>query len=126
MGNLRATLAARGVALSPRGSARDILLQEVVRRERNEKFSLVSILTTLVGRATGFNAAQIDGMLDLYTLELFQSGYNPSAATSLREARKSRLNKVTQDRKLLEKVERFTAPETEFEKKAKKKKKKGR
>ena len=114
-------MAARGVQLAPRGSSKDVILQEVVRRERNEKFSLVSMLANLIGKIAGFSPVQIEGMIDLYTLELYQEGYRPSVVAALRNARTKRRQKSTKDNKLLEKVEKFTVSDEEYGKATKKK-----
>ena len=71
------------------------------------------MMTSLLGRVAGFSPAQIEGILDLYTLELFQDGYRPSTIAALRAARTVRRRKVTQDQDLLKKVERFSITEDE-------------
>jgi hypothetical protein len=108
VGNERATLAARGVVLAPRGSARDEALREVLRRERSERFASVQLLSRLVAAGLNLPEEKVEAMLDLYLLELSQDRYRPSIVAAARAARAARKRQKLADTKLLEKVDRMT------------------
>lgn len=85
-----------------------------MRRERNERLALVSMFVKILGDAVGLSAPALDGMLDIYMLELFQDGYRPSVVAALRSTRSKRKRKTLRDQALLEKVEKFTVSDEEL------------
>jgi hypothetical protein len=108
VGNERAALAARGVKLAPRGSARDEALREVLRRERSEKFAEVQLFARLIGTGLGLAEEGVESMLDLYLLELSQDRYRPSIVQAARTARTARKQQKKEDTALLARVDAFT------------------
>jgi hypothetical protein len=108
VGNERASLAARGVKLAPRGSARDEALREVLRRERSEKFAEVQLFARLIGQGLGMAEDGVESMLDLYLLELSQDRYRPSIVQAARAARSGRKQQKENDKALLARVDALT------------------
>lgn len=93
--------------LPPRGSAQDEILRILQERERELKFTELSILTLLLA---GDTAARTK-LLTIYREELFEDAYRPAILRERRaNARRIAQEKVDQAR-VLEKVAKLTAPE---------------
>ena len=104
----------RGVALPPRGSARDEVFRELLRRERMAQASLVQMWTMLFGRALNVPLQTIEGMLDLYLLELTQDRYKPEHVQHLRRQRAERRRKTQEDQAMLNKVARMSVSDEDL------------
>jgi hypothetical protein len=104
----------RGVVLPPRGSVRDEIYCELLRRERAEKASVIQFITMLFGRALNVPLPTIEGMLDLYLLELTQDRYKPEHVQQLRRQRAERRRKQSEDKSLLDKVARMSVTDKDL------------
>jgi hypothetical protein len=67
------------------------------------------MFSMLFGRALNVPLQTIEGMLDLYLLELTQDRYKPEHVQQLRRQRSERRRKQVEDKTLLEKVARMSA-----------------
>ena len=85
-----------------------------MRRERSEKAAALQLIVVLFGNALGISSRQIEGMLDLYLLELTQERYRPDYLDQLRRQRKERLKKKQDDQTLLQKVGKLTVEDADL------------
>ena len=75
-GQTRAYAYVRGAPLPASGSFQEQFLSEVISRERNEKYLLVSLFANLLGHMGGVKSSAVEGMLEHYREELYQLKYN--------------------------------------------------
>lgn len=107
----------RGVTLPPRGSLQDVILREMVQRERFEEFQKTRFLGQILAAAFGLNNAQYARLEHLLDLSIFHTAYNPSKIQeqmelALLQERKER-EKRQKDALLLKKVASYDKNETE-------------
>jgi hypothetical protein len=108
VGGERATLLSRGVSLAPRGSARDEVVREALRRERAERFARVELFARLLSAGLGIADERVASLLDAYRLELSQDRYRPAAIAAARKTRTRRRQKAKADKTLLSRVDALT------------------
>jgi len=101
--------------LPPRGSAQDILLETIQQREREERFSLVSLFARVLGGGLGMRGDTLEAMLSTYKDELTQTRYTPGYVAYQRRRKKAAVQQQTKnkmsDDALLRKLEGFSTPE---------------
>ena len=76
MGHTRAYAYVHNAPLPKGGSFQEQLLAESILRERNEKFTLVSLFVRMLGVIAGLKSKDIDDLLESYKEELYQFRYN--------------------------------------------------
>lgn len=81
MGHTRAYAYVRGAPLPAGGSFQEQMLSETILRERNEKYTLVSLFARLLGTLAGFKSDDVDTILEMYKEELYQFRYNSGYVT---------------------------------------------
>ena len=113
-GNVRGIAYARGVSLPPRGSVQDDMLHEVERRNRNLRLAELRFMGRLVARGLDVPEAEVEAMLDLYTLELFQDFYRPQLIATLAALRKATAQRKKADLDILSKVDKFTVTDEDL------------
>lgn len=88
MGHTRAYAYVRGAPLPKGGSFQEQILSETILRERNEKYTLVSLFVRLLGNMAQIKADDLDHLLGTYREELYQFRYNSEYVTT-RQKRKA-------------------------------------
>lgn len=115
-GNARGTLRARGVSLSPRGSVQDLVLQEVVQRERFEDYQKHMFLGTIMAGIFGINQQVFTKARELLELAIFQTAYDPQAIRAHMQQAKDMAQREEQrrlrDARLLARTARYSEDET--------------
>lgn len=103
--------------LPPRGSAQDRILEEVHRRDRAERYTLVTLFARILGEGLHVRNDALEAMLGAYRAELSQDNYRPAYRAA---QRMKKLKEVTQtakkrmdDEALLKRVEKMTASDDE-------------
>jgi len=101
--------------LPPRGSAQDKIIEEVHRRERLERFTLVTLFAQILGEGMGMRDGALATMLNGYWETLSQLRYTPEYAEitrqRLRQTTVHRDKKAVSDATLLKKLEGLTSPD---------------
>jgi len=101
--------------LPPRGSAQDLLLEELHRRKRAERFTAVTLFARILGGGLGVHSEALEAMLNAYSAELTQNTYTPEYAATQRQRRKTAAQQKTRnklsDDALMKKLEGLTAPD---------------
>lgn len=90
-------------------------MRAMLRRERSEKYQTVALFARLIGQGLGLDEEHVEGMIDLYLLELSQDRYRPKLVQALREARSARQQKAATDEHLLKRVQSMDVGEAELE-----------
>lgn len=96
MGVSRATWLSRGLDLPHRGSAKDMVLRELLTREQAAKAAEVSLMVRFIGLLAGVERKNVDVALQLYFNELTHTKYGPSG-TELTQALIASLKKPPED-----------------------------
>lgn len=65
----------RGVTVPPRGSPRDLVLRELLNRERAERAAEISLLVRLVGAVAGLDGKRLDKAIETYVRQLTHDVY---------------------------------------------------
>jgi len=103
------------VALPPRGSAQDVLLQEVYRREREERFTTVELFARILSGGLGMRSDTLEAMLSAYKNVLTQEYYTPDYTARQRLRRNQvvskKVKKQLDDDALLKRLEGLNTPE---------------
>jgi hypothetical protein len=90
-------------------------LEKIQEREREERFSLVSLFARILGGGLGMRSDTLEAMLNAYKDELTQTSYTPGYAAYQRRRKKAvrqqKKKKKLSDDALLRKLEGLTAPE---------------
>jgi len=114
-------LRARGVQLSPRGSVQDVVLREVVYRERFEEYTKYNFLGQILALAQRVPYDFFKQAQEKLKLAIFQTAYDPEAMQQrLEEVRRVTAEEYEarrRDARLLASVEEMTEKDDEEEKK---------
>lgn len=108
MGSLRGAMAARGLRLPPRGSIQDRIIQEVLLRERNERYVAGEVLILLACKALGLETEQMRGLLEHYSDEVHQERYRPSIIRARKAAKAAVRKKEAEDKRRLAALDKLT------------------
>ena len=104
-----------GAPLPPPGSFQHALLSETIRRERNEKYSLVNIIARLLGTMASVDEEIIDDLLEMYREELYQLKYNYKYETARAKRFKKRLNEMREQAALMSRLDKMTVTDEDLE-----------
>jgi hypothetical protein len=80
----------------------------------NERMAQTALFARLLGAGLHVPGKTVSQMLELYALELSQDRYRPAIIEAMRQTRLAQAAQQEADKKLLEKVEQLTVPETEL------------
>lgn len=69
----------RGLSLPSRGSPRDLVLRELLYRERAERVAEVSLVTRLLGAVAGIDAKKLSDALGNYVKQITHETYATTA-----------------------------------------------
>jgi hypothetical protein len=94
--------------LPPVGSFQERIVSEGILREKNEKFSLVSLFVRLLGTIGNVNEKALDDWLDEYKEELYQLRYNSKYRTTRQRRIMEAVKRAAEEARLMQKVERMT------------------
>lgn len=94
--------------MPPVGSFQERIVSESILREKNEKFSLISLFVRLLGSLGGLNDEVLDDWLDEYKEELYQLRYNSKYKTTRQRRILETVKKASEEARLLQKVDRMT------------------
>ena len=100
-----------GAPLPDAGSFQEQLLGEYIAREKHERFALVSLFATLVGKGLGISDKFLDLVLEDYREELYQLRYNSKYKTARKRHRDERMQKAKEQERLFRKLDAMTAVE---------------
>jgi molybdopterin-biosynthesis enzyme MoeA-like protein len=90
------------------GSFNELVLSEVILRERNAKFAEVALMTRLLGAVAGASEASINQYLETYKEELYQLRYNSKYRTAT-DRRKTQVRAAAaREARLMSRIERMT------------------
>jgi len=100
--------------LPPTGSFQERLLFESILRDKNERFSVVSLFVRVI--AAGFNLKNeaVDGMLDEYKEELYQLRYNSKYKSSKSRRIHDQVKKAAEQARQMRKIEQMTVSDDQF------------
>ena len=113
-GHTRAYALLHGAPLPHPGSFKERVLAESILRERNEKFTLVSLFIRVLGATGKLEDKVISDLLEEYKEELYQFRYN-SKYKSIRErvvAREAR--KADEMARIMSKVDKMTVTDEDI------------
>lgn len=101
--------------MPPRGGPQDRVLELVHRREREERFTVVSLFAKIVGSGLGVSDSVLEAMLSTYKLELTQAKYTPEYAVFQRQKKKQAVakqqKKKSSDDALMKRLDSYAEPE---------------
>ena len=97
------------------GSFQEKLLAEVIIRERNGQFAMVSLFGRLLGAIAGIQPKLMTTLLEEYREELFQLRYNPRYRSISRTLAEEEMSKVAEETRLMRRVAAMTVSDTEIE-----------
>jgi len=130
-GQVRAYAFLHNAPLPDAGSFQERLLNEVIVRERNAQFAMVSLMARLLGTIAGIQPKSMVLLLEEYREELFQLRYNPRYRSVSRVLADMEMSKAAEETRMMRRVAAMTISDEELEKfrrdsreKAEKKKKK--
>jgi molybdopterin-biosynthesis enzyme MoeA-like protein len=107
-GQVRAYAYAHNAPLPEAGSFNELVLSEVILRERNAKFAEVALMTRLLGAVAGASEASINQYLETYKEELYQLRYNSKYRTAT-DRRKTQVRAAAaREARLMSRIERMT------------------
>ena len=87
---------------------------EVLRRDRNEKFAFAKLFASVMGAAQSVPAEAVEGMLNLYQMELYQDRYHPMMVAVMREVKKRKRSDKNKDQEILQRVDKMTVPDDQL------------
>jgi hypothetical protein len=90
------------------------LLSEVIIRERNSQFAMVSLFGRLLGAIAGIDGKTLTMLLEEYREELFQLRYNPRYTTISKVMAEREVSKVAEETRLMRKVAALTVSDEEL------------
>lgn len=101
--------------LAPRGSVRDRIIEELFRREREERLTLVTGFVTLFAATFQSPSAVVAQVLEDYTAAVSHDVYTPEYTAkkkaALQKARAAARKKKSDDQALLQKVAKLSETE---------------
>jgi hypothetical protein len=100
--------------LPPTGSFQERLLFESILREKNEKFSLVSLLVRVISVGFGLKDDAVDGLLEEYKEELYQLRYNSKYKSSRQRRILDQVRKAAEQARMMRRVEQMTVTDEQF------------
>ena len=100
--------------LPPTGSFQERLLFENILREKNEKFSVVSLLIRVISAGFGLKDDVVDGLLDEYKEELYQLRYNSKYKSSKQRRILDQVRKASDQARMMRKIEQMTVSNEQF------------
>jgi len=107
-GQVRAYAYAHNAPLPEAGSFNELVLSEVILRERNAKFAEMRILIRLLGGIAGLPESGIEHYLETYKEELYQLRYNSKYRTATDRWKKKVRAEADTEARLMARIERMT------------------
>jgi len=113
-GHVRAYAFLHNAPLPTSGSFQERLLSEVIIRERNAQFAMVSLFGRLLAAGAGVDGKTLTMLLEEYREELFQLRYNPRYTTISKVIAEREMSKVAEETRLMRKVAALTVSDEEL------------
>jgi hypothetical protein len=108
--------------LPPFGSFQERLLFESILREKNERFSAITLFARLLGAGFNLKDEAVDGLLEEYKEELYQLRYNYKYETSKQKRISEHVKKASEQARYMRKLEQMTVSDEDFRKMTEKRK----
>lgn len=113
-GHVRSYAYMHNAPLPPTGSFQERLLFESILREKNEKFSVVSLLVRVISAGFGLKDDSVDGLLEEYKEELYQLRYNSKYKSSKQRRILDQVRKAAEQARMMRKIEQMTVSDEQF------------
>lgn len=121
-GHVRAYAYLHNAPLPPFGSFQERLLFESILREKNEKFSSITLFARLLGAGFNLKDEAVDSLLEEYKEELYQLRYNYKYVTGKQKRITEHVNRAAEQARYMRKLEQMTVSDEEFQKMIEKRK----
>jgi hypothetical protein len=108
--------------LPPFGSFQERLLFESILREKNERFSAITLFARLLGAGFNLKDEAVDSLLEEYKEELYQLRYNYKYVTSNQKRISEHVKKAAEQARYMRRLEQMTVSDEEFQKMTEKRK----
>jgi len=113
-GHVRAYAFLHNAPLPDSGSFQERLLSEVIIRERNAQYAMVSLLARLIAAGAGVEPRTLGLLLEEYREELFQLRYNPRYKSVSRVMAEQEMSKIAEETRLMRRVAAMTVSDEEL------------
>lgn len=114
-GHVRAFAFLHNAPLPESGSFQERLLSEVIIRERNAQFAMVSLFGRLLGTIAGVDSKVLAMLLEEYREELFQLRYNPRYKSVSRAVAEEEMSKAAEETRMMRRVAAMTVTDADLD-----------
>lgn len=111
MGLVRSFALVRGAPLPAPGSFKERILAEAIIREKNEKWTMVTLFARLISKGLGVDTEYVNFLLDKYKEELYQLRYNFKYKSVESRLLQKRLQEELEQDRMFQRLEAMSAPD---------------